>query len=156
MKCAAHAKRLERGTKANEPIREKLSLRARCQDLALKFADADSDDDEDFERRWDAIEHALREYAPAVLGRRGGENRAAVLSPERRREIAKQGAKAWALGLSAERRAEIASIAAQARAAALSPQRRREIAKKATEARVLACRQASKVGLKGKRRTGGA
>jgi hypothetical protein len=96
--CAAHAKRLERGDKSSAPIRERLSLRGRVLQLCIDIADADSENDDDYERKWDALEHALREYADHVRGRRGGNARAMMLSPERRREIAQVAAAArWLL-----------------------------------------------------------
>jgi hypothetical protein len=154
--CAGHAKRKERGQRLDSPLHERLSLRERVSKLCDDLANADSEDDSVRERCWDALEHALRKYAPAVLGRRGGKASAATLSPEERSERARQLAEARAVGLSPARRSEIASIAAQARAARLSPERRREIAKKARAAGLLAQRCASKSAPQGKRRTGGA
>jgi hypothetical protein len=96
--CAAHAKRLERGGRVGGKVRERLGLRERVLQLCIDLADADSEDEADYERRWDALKHALRAFGRHLDAQIGGHARAVALSPVRRREIAKLGATArWLL-----------------------------------------------------------
>src|SRR5712691_5585068 len=74
--CAGHAKRRERGTPMGEPLREQhLSLRERVQKLAVDLADSDSEDDAAYERAWDALEHAVKDWAKEMHQRRAGKAR---------------------------------------------------------------------------------
>lgn len=82
--CAGHAKRVERGAPVSSPLRENLTLRERCLKLAIDLADCDAEDDQAFERCWDALEHALTEWADVRAARRAGRARFAKMTPEAR------------------------------------------------------------------------
>lgn len=88
--CSGHAKRVERGLSLAVPLRENLSLRERVLQLAIDLVRCDSENDQEWERCWDALEHALVRWSDSIRGRRGGLARAAALSASRRQEIAKQ------------------------------------------------------------------
>lgn len=73
--CAGHAKRIERGNTSSAPLRENLTLRGRCMDKVIALADADSEDEEAYERAWDALEHAVKDWAKYMHQSRAGKAR---------------------------------------------------------------------------------
>jgi hypothetical protein len=63
--CFAHLKRRQRGLPLSGPIQEPLDARQKLLEAALKYADSDSEDDREYQRR----ERALL-YSAVQLGRR--------------------------------------------------------------------------------------
>lgn len=123
--CAGHAKRLERGQTTAAPLREKLPLRERVLKLAIDLVDCDSEDDNAYERAFDALRKAVEQWARQGSARRARATQLAEQTPARRSEIAR--------------------IGALARAARLSPERRRSIARTAVQARILLASQQASV-----------
>lgn len=82
--CDGHSKRIERGDKSGAPLRERLTLRERCMKLLNDIADC-GDDDGEFERGWDALEHALKDWHRERARVNGGKARWAEVPAQGRR-----------------------------------------------------------------------
>lgn len=150
--CAGHAKRIERGSTSAAPLRQHLPLRERVLKLSLDLADADSEDDGAYEKAWDNLEHAMSKWGDVIKARRGGVARSAILSPERRRQIARIGWTAWFTATPPDERREHARRGGNARTQ-VQPSLR-EIGKLGGTASSLASKRAA-ARKKGKRRQGG-
>src|SRR5712692_10180775 len=91
--CSTHQKRRERHQDLHAPVRERLSLRERVSQLCIDLADAPAEDtDEERERRWDSLEHALKDWAIANHQRRAGEARWQGTTAKERAGIARRAA----------------------------------------------------------------
>jgi hypothetical protein len=129
-RCAAHQKRLERGTDPAARIHlKRRSLRERVLALVMDLADAQIE----YERRWDSLEHALRDWARSRTY--GGTSLGALLTAERRSELARMGGLALAAQLTPEERRTRAAAGGHAAAARMTPAQRTARARKAALAR---------------------
>ena len=113
--CAGHAKRFQLGQSMDgEPLKQqRLSLRERIMGLAVDLVECDTDDDNEFERCWDALKHAAVEWADGVRSQRAAIARSEALTPERRKAIAKMGGKARSESMTDEQRQASAAKAAK-------------------------------------------
>lgn len=104
--CWGHVKKRQRGQTVNEALTERPESKIDVlREAALAYAEAEEDDD--FRRAEDSLRKAAERFgaetarrAEAMIrserARRAGLARAAKLTPERRKEIARQGAqKRW-------------------------------------------------------------
>lgn len=117
--CDRCRKRKARGGDLGAPKQERLERIQRAEEASISLANADSEDDGDYDRRKANWKAAISRYRdPLVMaekGRLGGETRANVLTAERRQEIARIAAVARSQKLSKEERGRLAKAAAQAR-----------------------------------------
>lgn len=117
--CATHYKRWKRGGDLAAPVQERLERIQRAEEASISLADADPEDDGDYDRRKANWKAAIGRYRdPLVMreqGKLGGEARAKNLTAERRAEIARIAGIAKAQKLTKEERGRLARLAAQAR-----------------------------------------
>jgi predicted Fe-S protein YdhL (DUF1289 family) len=93
--CSGHAKQIERDGKTSGPIRERLSIRERCLEKAIEVVNYDDDDNEEgYERAWDALEHALKDWHQTLMRSRGGKARWRNVSPEERSAVLRKAGQA--------------------------------------------------------------
>ena len=64
--CDMHAKRGQRGRDMHAPKREKLDPWGRLVTAAIELADADSDDDSDYNKREARLRSAARRWAGVI------------------------------------------------------------------------------------------
>jgi|SRR5712692_9307852 len=85
--CWCCYKRLSRGKSLSDPVQQRLSAYDRVLKASEDVADADTGDDEGYQRALYRLRKAVERYAREAFGRRGGLASTAQLSAEARRAI---------------------------------------------------------------------